>query len=67
MSLGKIILETLKHYKDANLASEAAREKIKSDIIKKYLEFIDKYLVEKEIKLRKNATEIFFNKSQKVN
>ena len=67
MSLNKVILDTLEHYKDANLASEAAREKIKHDIILKYLEEVNNSLVDAEKKMRENAARIFFGNDQKVN
>jgi len=67
MSLSKIILETLEHYPDANLASETAREKIKHDIILKFLEEYNNALVEAEKKLQENASRFFYSNNQKVN
>lgn len=58
MALSTIILETLEHYKNANLSSEIARIKIKNEIVTKFLEEYNQQLINAELELRSWASKI---------
>jgi len=58
MGLGKVIIETLERFKDANLGSEFARERIKHEILRKYLDEYNQYLVNAEKQIRELGRKI---------